>query len=116
LKRQLEYFRTDEIPDPIGSLLHEEERTAFLTIVKLSFNERYKWRFTDGNAMFEADIDDNDFFDRVQRREVHFASGDVLKVKLFLRTSRNEKGKLHTDYIVREVLEVIPAPSQTKLI
>jgi hypothetical protein len=113
-KSQAGYFRVDDA-DTTGSMLHEEERTAFLTIVKLSFDERYKWRFSDGNARFEADIDDAGFFGRVQNRQLYFANGDVLKVRLFMRTSRNEKGKLHTDYIVREVLEVIPAPDQQKL-
>jgi hypothetical protein len=113
-KSQLEYFRTDRA-DGANTLLHEEERTAFLTIVKLSFDERYKWRFSDGNARFEADIEDADFFARVQNRLIHFANGDVLKVKLYTQTLRNDSGKLHTDYIVREVLEVIPAPDQQKL-
>jgi hypothetical protein len=97
-------------------VLDESTRTAFLTIVKLSFDERYKWRFSDGNANFDADLDDEAFFQEVQNRKVHFASRDVLKVVLWIETSRTPTGRLHSEYKVLRVLEVIPGLEQRKLL
>jgi hypothetical protein len=109
---------------PIGGLptlaesralvLHDEERIAAFEIVRLSFEDRYKWTFTDGNATFNADIEDEAFWERLQRREFAFAKGDVLRVRMSVNTIRNEKG-LRSEYKVIEVLDVIPSPSQTTL-
>jgi anthranilate/para-aminobenzoate synthase component I len=115
-KGEEKYFVADDSLEVTDEVLDESERTAFLTIVKLSFDERYKWKFSDGNAKFDADIEDEDFFKAVQNRDLHFANGDILKVTLSTRTSRTKAGRLHSEYKVLKVLDVIPGPEQHKLL
>lgn len=92
----------------------DDTREAVLELVTLSFADRYKWRFSDGDSTFTADMDDERFFERLQRREVFFTKGDVFKVRLRTRTWQIEKG-LKTEKAVLEVLEVIHAPQQIPL-
>jgi hypothetical protein len=111
-KRELPYFEpVDAEVEPIL----ENERTAAFEVVSLSFSDRYKWRFSDGNATFTADIEDDDFFTRLQRRQIAFGKGDVLEVRLHTSTTRSEAG-LRTEYRVTKVLRVIPAPQQIPLL
>lgn len=84
------------------------------SIVKLSFEERYKWLLSDGNATFSADIADDAFFEDVQQRRITFTSGDVLRVRLWKKSWQTDKG-LRTEYVVKQVLEHIPALRQIPL-
>jgi hypothetical protein len=99
-----------------GLVVHDGERIGAYEIVRLSFEDRYKWTLTDGNATFNADIEDDTFWERLQRREFSFAKGDILRVRMFVHTTRAEKGGLRSEYRILEVLEVIQAPSQGKLL
>lgn len=110
-KEEVGYFA----PAPFEEPIHQEERIAAFEVVTLSFEDRYKWRFTDGNATFTAAITDERFFERVQTRQVAFGKGDVLRVKLHTKTWRTDKG-LKTDHNIVEVLEIIPAARQTGLL
>jgi hypothetical protein len=91
----------------------ENERVTLLQVVTASFEDRYQWRFTDGNSVFMAPIADDKFFERIDNGE-RFGKGDVLRVRLYEHQWRDEKG-LHVEYKILEVLEVIPAPTQLKL-
>jgi hypothetical protein len=91
----------------------ENERIVTLQIVTASFEDRYQWRFTDGNMTLTARIEDPLFFERIDRGE-RFGKGDILRVQLHQRQWRDEKG-LHAEYRILTVLEVIPAPQQMKL-
>jgi hypothetical protein len=95
--------------------LAEAEHIAPFEIVRLSFEDRYKWTFTDGNLTFNADVDDEVFWNRLQRRELSFSKGDILRVRYTVRSWRDEKG-LHSEYKIIEVIEVLPAASQPKLL
>ncbi len=111
MKEEVSYYAADELEDE----LLDEERAAMLQIVKLSFVDKYKWTFADGSGgSLNADMEDEEFFKRIQSRQVTFASGDVLKVRLHSKTWRTEKG-LRTEHRVLEVLDVIPAPRQIPL-
>jgi hypothetical protein len=100
--------------DETEPLVAESTRIAAFEVVTLSFEDRYKWRFSDGSGTFTADIEDETFFQRLQRREVSFGKGDVLKVEIRSRTWRTDRG-LRTEHKVLGVLEVIPAPEQIPL-
>ncbi len=86
----------EEIDSPPES---ESERTAAFEVVTLSFRERYKWRFTDGDAVFTADIEDESFFERVQSGKVVFGKGDILRVKLKTKTVRTGGNWSSPDFV-----------------
>ena len=102
-------------PSPAENLIAEGEQDGVFEIQKLSFTDRYKWTFSDGNAIFNAAIEDDEFFERVQSRRISFASGDVLRIRLWKRSVQTEHG-MKTEYVVRKVLEHIPAPRQIDLL
>jgi hypothetical protein len=101
-------------PSPAENLIAEGEQDGVFEIQKLSFTDRYKWTFSDGNATFNAAIEDDEFFERVQSRRISFASGDVLRIRFWKRSVQTEHG-MKTEYVVRKVLEYIPAPRQIDL-
>ena len=84
-------------------------------IVKPSFSEKLKWMMFNGTSNFYADIDDDDFFGRVQRRDVVFGKGDLLHIRMLVQTYVNDEGHLTNRYTVLEVLEVIQPPNQIPL-
>ena len=108
---EIEFF---EIGTPVEKVLDESEVDAHFKIVKLSFTNRYKWTFSDGNATFNAKIDDHEFFERVEKREITFTSGDLLYLRLYKRTVQVDH-TLTTSYTVRRVLKHSSAPTQMTL-
>jgi hypothetical protein len=101
-----------------AEILDEGEHIAVCRIVKLSFDDRYIWTFTDGSRQFNAHIADEQFWNKAKDGEFAFASGDVLRVRLWVRNWRDRNGKIHGEYRVLEVIEVIAVKrlSQQKLI
>jgi hypothetical protein len=101
-----------------AEILHEGEHIAVCQIVKLSFDDRYIWTFTDGSKQFNAYIADEQFWNKVKDREFAFANGDVLRVRLWVRNWRDRDGKMHGESRVLQVIEVIAVKrlSQQKLI
>lgn len=75
-----------------------------LQIISISFAEGNKWRFSDGERLFYADVLDDSFLHRVQNNQESFSKDDLLKVKMRIRQWRNNKG-MKTDYSVMEVIE-----------
>lgn len=63
--------------------------------------------------MGTADIEDGNFFDRMERGE-RFGKGDVLRVSLHERQWQDAKG-LHTEYRILDVFGIILAPKQMSL-
>jgi hypothetical protein len=93
----------------------EADRVGYFRIVTASFEDRYKWRLSDGNATFSADIEDDEFFRRVDSGEIRFGKGDILFADLHTRQWRDDKG-LHAEYRVTRVLDVLPAAKSPKLL
>jgi hypothetical protein len=98
-------------PEPL--LDREEER--ILEIVSVVFTEGRKWRFGDGEASFNATIEDDSFVARVDSGFEAFRKGDVLRCRVRIVQSQRIGGGLHTEYTVREVLEHIPRPTQLSI-
>jgi hypothetical protein len=111
-KVEAEYF---DLPQELTAKNDQidNERIISLEILTASFNDRYVWRFSDGNSSFAAQIDDEEFFERIEGGE-RFGKGDIIRVKLFQRQWRDEKG-LHAEYRILKVFEVIPSPRQLPL-
>ena len=110
-KEQVEYFNAPEVEEEI---IDEKEIEMSLQIVNISFQKDGKWRFSDGNATFFADILDPDFNNKVEQNEKVFAKDDLLKVRAIMIQSLSN-GAIKTDYVIKKVLVHRSAAVQIKL-
>jgi hypothetical protein len=90
---------------------YQEQRIEdkLLKVVGPVFGEDYKWRLADGSVKSYYDIQDHDFLKRVESRNIQFAAGDMLKVRLCTNIKYAE-GIEKESYEVQKVLEVIRPP------
>lgn len=105
------YFKA---PEPEDEFLGETVTEAYLQIVSLSFKKNNMWRFSRGESVFYATIEDEIFLAGVHRNEIRFSKDDILKVRLRIIETLTEKG-IDTDHYVEEVLEYRSAARQLKL-
>lgn len=110
-KEQVDYFEAPKIEE---ELIDEKEVIMNLQIVNISFREDGKWRFSDGNSTFYADVIDDDFNNQIQQNEKYFAKDDLLKVEATMRQSI-VNGSIKTEYVIKKVLEHRSAAVQIKL-
>ncbi|MDD5437682.1 MAG: hypothetical protein PHC70_00870 [Patescibacteria group bacterium] len=85
-----------------------------LQIVNISFQEGGKWRFSDGNSMFFADITDKGFMEKIQKNEEVFARDDILFVDLKIKQYL-ENGLIKTEHEIVKILEHKSAAIQIQL-
>lgn len=111
-ENEADYFSSPNIEDEI---LGESESETNLQIVSITFQEGGKWKFSDGNAAFFADILDENFITKVQQNQASFSKDDILKVSLKRKQSLNADGGIKTDYTIAKVLEHRSAAVQIKL-
>ncbi|AZV93566.1 hypothetical protein CBF45_07410 [Bordetella sp. J329] len=98
---------------PPGSVVEELKPTEVetnLQLVSISFRQDNKWRFSEGDQPFYANIVDQTFLDRVQGNE-SFSAGDRLRVRL-RRNQRMVDGSLKVDFEIIEVLDHQKGSSQ----
>lgn len=85
--------------------------TTTLQIDTIQFQSR-KWKFSKGDTKFWCEIADDAFLARLNRHEVSFCSGDLLKVSLeteqYVRDGRLETGHRR----ITKVIEHIPIERQ----
>jgi hypothetical protein len=112
-KREARYFVAPPPDEADEDVVEFETR---LQIVSLSFQDGNKWRFSDGDQSFYAAIIDEEFNDRVERREEHFVKGDRIRARV-RRRQYIVDGKLRAEYQVVKVLGhmTIPPVSQPGL-
>jgi hypothetical protein len=91
---------------PEGEPLVDQETEMALSITTLSFQEKNKWRLSDGQSTFYAAIEDEEFMKRIDAGEV-FAKGDILRCRVRIQQWRTD-GSLRTEYTVTRVLQHIP--------
>lgn len=85
-----------------------------LQAIGISFVDGNKWRFSDGNSSFFAEVRDNGFIEKIQSNLVTFAKHDILKVKLRQKQYLTDTG-IKTEYEVLEVLDHRRATKQLNL-
>ncbi|HEX8054060.1 MAG TPA: hypothetical protein VF517_13800, partial [Thermoleophilaceae bacterium] len=103
-----------EPPEDIDVPLLERESEMVLAIASVAFIKDNKWRFSDGERTFYANIEDPLFVDRVEKGIEFFRKGDFLECRL--RIVQSQQGDaLHTDYYVTEVIRHIPRQVQMPL-
>ena len=88
--------------------------TTTLQIDTIQFQSR-KWKFSKGDEKFWCEIADDGFLARLNRHEVSFCSGDLLKVNLeteqYVRDGRLETGRRK----ITKVIEHVPIERQQTL-
>lgn len=112
-KEEYQHFKAKTAD--IEQALTEERRITHLEVIKPSFQENLKWTFSEGDGTVNADMGDKDFLDRLNRREIGFVKGDVLKVEMQTKTFHSVNG-LRTERKILKVLLIIPAPRQIPLL
>lgn len=111
IKDQVEYFDAPEVDEEI---IDEKDVEMNLQIVNISFQRDGKWRFSDGNATFYADIIDDDFNNKIEQNEKYFAKDDLLRVNAHMRQSI-VNGSIKTEYVIIKILEHRSAAVQIRL-
>lgn len=110
-KEEKDFFELPLIDD---ELLGENETEAYLQVVSLSFKEDNKWRFSRGENVFFASVEDTHFLGGINRNEIRFSKDDILKVRLLTKDLLTGNG-IRTEYKVLEVLEHRSAARQLRL-
>ena len=92
----------------------ESSYEAMLRIVSVSFQEKNKWRLSDGSNTFHAEIMDDKFLDKIDRNEASFAKDD--RIRAIVRVKQTLKGdSMKADFFVDKVIDHISAARQLKL-
>lgn len=113
-KTIVDCFNTPELETKVEpDIVFEQE--MMLKIVSIVFDEKQKWRFSDGEAVFGAKIADDKFWRSIDDGTIAFRKGDRLKVmcKVVQRTGENDS--LITERTITKVIKIIPKPTQIKL-
>ncbi len=97
------YFRSDTMP---AELLVDNTSEVLFSIVSLRFSEGNRWRLNDGNFSLTAIIADDEFLEKIERNEISFSKGDLLRCRTRTQQYRATSG-LSTIYTVEKVVEHI---------
>lgn len=112
-KTDVPYFKAP----PVNSAENVEtfpEQEMTVKITSVTFEKGNKWKLTDGNNTFWATIKDEKFLDDVDKGNIAFKNGDMLRIRYHIQ--QIQKGKtLSTEYTVTKILEVKERPEQIKL-
>lgn len=100
-KSDYKYF---DVPSPEEENLDITTSVTYLQIINVAF-EHGKWKFSNGDNQFFANIDDEEFIKSVQKNFQQFGSTDLLKVDLQTQQYINKEGNLKSKYTVKKVLE-----------
>jgi hypothetical protein len=81
--------------------LGTQEVNLVLSIDSVAFREGNKWRLSDGDTTFWADIDDEAWLARVKHGRVSFRSGDMLRCRVEITQSAATVGSTRTGVSLR---------------
>lgn len=124
-KELIERIEKAEVPDRVYESSREsrdaevlsDTREALLKVTKANFDDKKgRWGFSDGTAKFGADVNDAIFQEKLDKREIGFYKGDVLRVMLKTVQTTQPSGRLKTKYSIEQVLEHRPLPTQANLL
>ena len=117
-KSETRYFKEaseHEVEVAEQEVISSEYETV-LKIVKPSLEENYKWHVADGDTTFFADISDEDFLERVRTRDQKFGTGDLMRVRLSVKSSVLEDGRIKNERVITKVVKFIEPPVQGLLV
>ena len=109
--RELDAFDVEE-GEPVE--VSDTETPKALQVLTAQFTEGNRWRFTDGEAIFTAAMEDGEFLDRVTHGGEAFRAGDILRC-LIREVQTESEGKLSIDRQIVKVVEHVPSGPQLGL-
>jgi len=108
----LEYF----VPDKIEKKdLRESTYVIDVSIITLSFEEKNKWKVSDGSNDFIVKILDKKFLNNIALNKNRFSKGDVLRVEMRAKQWRTPKVLKSKYEIIKVIQHLPPTTSQTEL-
>lgn len=114
---QLDLVPSPDVPESKAEVVWSGVVEKVYQLAHVCFVDGHKWWFRDGGSeAFCAPILDEDFNRAVARREIFFASGDLIRVRLN-QVSTRKGDSYKTVSEVTKVLGILPpAPEQTTLL
>ena len=113
-KESVAYFAAPALETKVEpDIVYEQD--MMLRIVSIVFDEKQKWRFSDGEAVFWAKIEDEKFWKEINDGVLAFRKGDKLKVRCRVVQRIGENESLVSERTIINVIKVIPKPTQIKL-
>ena len=88
-KNDAQSFKAPTVED---EQLSEREYETSLQLIGLSFQDKNKWRFSDGAATFFADIADPVFLQKINSHRAVFAKDDIIHAKILERQKLTKDG------------------------
>lgn len=114
-KEDIPSFKTPELAKSEDDPLIKEME-MFVQIVSIVFDAKQKWRFSDGECIFWANIEDEEFWKGIESGRLAFRSGDKLKVLCEVKQLLDPRTNNPTiERKVLKVLKIIERPTQIKL-
>lgn len=101
-------------PEESAEQLETSRFETNVSLVRISFKEGNKWSVFDGANALSVYVEDQDFLERMNRSEVSFSKGDILRVRIRLEQSETSGG-LRNEYYVEKVLDHRPPASRAQL-
>ena len=111
-KSDISYFKAPEIEQ---ELINESTAKRVISVINISLKDNNKWRFSDGDRSFYAQIEDEDFILKVNRREYLFGANDFLEVDLKQSQFKTKQGEIKNEYKIVKVHKLIEGNLQIKL-
>jgi hypothetical protein len=101
-------FTASTAADPSSS----DTFRATYQIKRLFFDRGRKWRLSNGAQTIQAEIEDKEFWAKVDASEVSFAKDDYLVCHVRMDQWLSPSG-LRTEHVIVRVEQHTPAPKQT---
>lgn len=111
IANEAEYFRASSGSDPTS----QAKFRATYQIKRLYFERRKKWRLSNGAQTILAEIEDDDFWKKVEAADVAFSADDYLVCDVRMDQWMSSATGLKTEYVVEKVREHIPAVKQPRI-
>lgn len=106
------YVTPKAVPEDLGATEYE----TTLQIVGVTFQDKNKWRFSDGiSNTFYADMLDADFLSKVDNHVILFGKGDIIRAKIREQKIIDPSGTMRAERAIVHVFEHRNAAIQLKL-
>jgi hypothetical protein len=103
-------------PEEQEELLQDSApRETYVHVVHLWFKDGHKWKFSEGEGEWTAEIKDQTFIEKLLKGETSIHANDLLKVRVKQRQYK-QGAEIKSDYEILEVLEHQRGPRQMPLI
>jgi len=113
-KEEAHYYASPKAaPEDLGTTEYE----TTLQIIGVTFQEKNKWRFSDGlSSSFYADMLDTEFLARIDSHAILFGKGDIIRARIREVKSLDVSGTMRAERAIVQVFEHRNASVQLKLI